>query len=257
MEPIVLKHFNAVYCYLPSFRGEDSDDRHLNQFYHCEAEIADTYLEVMKMVEKLIVQLIKHALTNISLYPDLVSPQKESLDHITKSKFPRILFSDAAKLLSQQKNKDELLETREYGRVITNKGESVIVKYFGNNVPVWITKYDRDTVPFYQKPDSKNQEVTLNADLIFPSINGGFEGEIVGSGQRQDSIKEMKESMKRQNIHHQSAYEWYLQLRNEENYRTTSGFGLGIERFIAWMCGSKSIAEASIYPVQKNIDVSY
>jgi asparaginyl-tRNA synthetase len=120
-----------------------------------------------------------------------------------------------------------------------------------------VTHYDRDTVPFYQKPDRESKNRVLNADLIFPSINGGFGGEIIGSGQRQDDVGEIKESMFRQKVHNVSHYDWYLNLRRDPSYKTTSGFGMGIERFVAWCLGLSSILDAAIYPVVKNEDLFF
>jgi asparaginyl-tRNA synthetase len=168
---------------------------------------------------------------NQTKYPFKKHNFKQIKSIITKS-FPVISFEKAVEILNQQTAKDEYLNVFNYGRVITSKGEAFICQHFGGDIPVWIKKYDRDTVPFYQKPDPTNPEKTLNADLIFPSINGGFGGEIVGSGQRQNSVTELKESLARQNIKNASVYDWYLNLRNDPSYQTTSGFGLGIERLI-------------------------
>ena len=121
------------------------------------------------------------------------------------------------------------------------------------NVPLWMYGFDRDTVAFYQKPDSKDPNKTINADLLFPPLTkNGFGGEIIGSSQRQDNAKEMLESLKRQGIS-AAPYHWYIDLRNQPGYRTTSGFGLGVERFIAWSLGYESIQDVALYPRLKNI----
>ena len=123
------------------------------------------------------------------------------------------------------------------------------------NLPFWITDFDRDRVPFYQKPDASGEKV-LCADLIFPPIiEGSFGGEIVGAGQRQDNVSEMEESILRQNIS-QEPYQWYIDLRNNNQYRETSGFGLGIERFIAWSLCFDNIRDAIIYPREINKDMN-
>jgi asparaginyl-tRNA synthetase len=120
-------------------------------------------------------------------------------------------------------------------------------------LPIWLTNFDRDRVPFYQKPDYKNPEKTISADLLFPPMTkGAFGGEIVGSGQRQDSAEEMYESLKRQNNISPISYEWYIDLRRQPNYKATSGFGLGIERFIAWSLGKDNIRDVILYPRIKN-----
>jgi asparaginyl-tRNA synthetase len=126
----------------------------------------------------------------------------------------------------------------------------------GSELPVWITGFDRDTVAFYQKPNPENLEKTVNADLIFPPLSlNGFGGEIVGCGQRQDTPEEMYESLKRQGISAEP-YEWYIDLRRQAGYGTSSGFGLGIERFIAWALAKENIRDVALYPRLKNI-ISY
>ena len=120
--------------------------------------------------------------------------------------------------------------------------------------PIWLTNFDRDRVPFYQKPDPKNPSKTINADLLFPPIlKNSFGGEVVGAGQRQNNPNEMYESLKRQNIP-SKPYKWYINLRKQKNYKTTSGFGLGIERFIAWILGKNNIRDVILYPRIKNIE---
>lgn len=156
---------------------------------------------------------------------------------IIQKEFPKIYFDEAAKLLSKQNN-DGLLNISKYGQNITAKGELELFKIFKKDIPIWLTEFDRDVVAFYQKP-TQNKEKTINADLIFPPIiKGSFGGEIIGSGQRQDNIKEMYESLRRQKIKCKN-YQWYIDIRRFNDYKITSGFGMGIERFIAWALAKK------------------
>lgn len=258
MEPLVQKHFEIVYCYLPSFRGEDSDDRHLSQFYHCEAELRGDYNYAMDMAEG----LVKHLLSEIK---EVVAQKNLSFDNnnidlidnmITK-KFPRIKFDEVYKIL-EENGFGNTIENRDYGRVITGEGELKAVELVAKNEsPIWITDYDRDVVPFYQKPDPNNLDKVFNADLILPSARGSFGGEVLGLGQRQDSKESLLESMKRQGVNSTDSYGWYLQLRQRSDYKITSGFGMGVERLLAWILGLKSISDAAIYPVLKNVEVKY
>ncbi|MEK7518159.1 MAG: amino acid--tRNA ligase-related protein [Patescibacteria group bacterium] len=258
MEPLVCGQFNMVYCYLPSFRGENSDHRHLNQFYHCEAELRGSYLKCMKTAENLVKHIISAVIDSYrSSKFDFDTHNFKEIQNIRSLKFPILTFDDAQILLKKHKL-SHLIELRPYGRVLTSKGEIRLAEIVGDNkVPIWVSKYDRDVVAFYQKPDPDDPEKVLNADLIFPSINGRFGGEIIGLGQRQDNRKEMLRSMKRQKIKSINSYKWYIDLRKNSKYRTTSGFGLGIERFIAWMLGLNSIIDASLYPVIKNRKLDY
>lgn len=253
MEPLVCTAFKMVYCYLPSFRGEGYDDRHLNQFYHCEGELRGTYTDVISLVNELVKHLVSEVIKGMenNVY-EFDTHNFESIKNIIVQEFPTVTFDEADKLLTDHKL-GHLIERTSYGRIISRDAELTVVKLISNNkLPIWITKYDIDVVPFYQKPDPENPAKVLNADLIFPSINGGFGGEMVGSGQRQDTAEELQAAFKRQGIKHVESYDWYVKLRKHPNYTTTSGFGLGIERFIAWMLGLPSIIDASIYPVLKN-----
>lgn len=246
MEPLVQKAFKMVYCYLPSFRGEDADDRHLNQFYHCEAELRGTIDDVINVVEGLITHIFKSIkdLNDLDIIKNIIKSSTK--------KFPRITFDEAAVLLQKLDSKRYIVN-KKYGRIINNEGEQKIAEIVGKNLtPIWITEYDRNVVPFYQKPSPTNSKKVINADLIFPVINGSFGGEVVGCGQRQDRIDELEESIKSQEIKNSSTYQWYINLRKSESYSITSGFGLGIERLLAWIMGEQSIIDVSLYPVIKN-----
>jgi aspartyl/asparaginyl-tRNA synthetase len=255
-EPLLLNGFEKVYCYLPSMRGEDPDKRHLNQFFHCEAEIVGDLEDLIPIIEDYIKTL---AFTMLSM-PEVTSKLSlnaekslASLDKITKvEKFQRITFDEAVLILTKNSFESLIVSTTS-GRDITAKGEVELMKILNTNLPIWITDYDRDRVPFYQKPNPKNTKSVINGDLIFPSlIKESFGGEIVGAGQRQDDVQEIYESLKRQNVSSES-YEWYINIRKLNNYKTTSGFGIGIERFITWALCRDDIKEAILYPRLKNV----
>ncbi|HBI17443.1 MAG: hypothetical protein UR60_C0002G0018 [Candidatus Moranbacteria bacterium GW2011_GWF2_34_56] len=256
-EPLLLNGIDKVYCYLPSIRGEDFDKRHLNQFFNCEAEIKGELDELCPFIEDFIKMLAEGFL----LMPDIL--EKISLDYkktdaclreITNlDKFPSITFDDAVEALINSGN-EKLVNFSECGRDITSIGEVKLPEILEFKLPFWVKYYDRDRVPFYQKPDPKNKDKALNADMIFPPlINNSFGGEIVGCGQRQDNYFEMLESLKRQNVD-PHPYEWYMKLRTLPNYKTSSGFGLGVERFITWILCRDDIKDVIMYPRLKNIE---
>lgn len=252
MEPIVQKKFRMVYCYLPSFRGEEPDERHLNQFYHCEAELRGGYSEAMSVAEELVKHIMHKTFEAYSSRSVHFSKHNfEDFPSIIRKKFPVLTFDEAASLLAK-KGFGSMIRKKKFGRVMTSAAEKKLTELLSNNrLPVWVTKYDRDTVPFYQAPDPVNPERVLNADLLFPSIHGGYGGEIVGSGQRQKKIRDIVTSMKRQKVVGTSGYKWYIDLRKRKDYQTTSGFGLGIERFLAWMLRQPAIADVCVYPIIK------
>lgn len=256
-EPLLLNNLEKAYCYLPSMRGENPDARHLNQFFHCELEIVGTLNKLIPIIEGYIkilcegVLLMKNIINKISNDPQKT---KDILKRTVKIKnFPKLTFNEAVKILVKN-GKGKYVNFTDHGRDITYKGEIELMKILNINTPIWLINFDRDRAPFYQKPIPQNPNKAINADLLFPPIlKDSFGGEIVGSGQRQDSIKEIYESLKRQNNISSKPYEWYINLRKQPNYKTTSGFGLGIERFIAWSLGKKNIRDVILYPRLKDV----
>ncbi len=256
-EPLIFQGIKKVYCYLPSMRGEDPDARHLNQFFHCEAEIVGTLDDLTPIMEGYIRALasILIALDPLIKIMSANYPMtKKALEKIVEAEsFKSISFDAGYDLLQQTKATKKYTKKGEFGREINSDGERFITQSIGSVLPIWMKGFDRDTVAFYQKPDPKNTSKVINADLLFPPLtDDGFSGEIIGSGQRQDNPQEMVESLRRQGIN-PAPYKWYIDLRRQPGYRTTSGFGLGIERFIAWSLGYKSIRDVILYPRLKNI----
>jgi len=256
-EPLILNRFDKVYCYLPSMRGEEPDARHLNQFFHCEMEMKGTLIDLVPVVEGYIKCLCATMLKMNAIIERLSDkPEKTRtvLERIIESDFfPSMEFDDGVRMLSGTNGKEFVNFTR-HGRDITNTGEAKLAQIAKFNLPFWLKNFDRDRVPFYQKPWPNNPEKTVNADLIFPAlIDGAFGGEVVGIGQRQDDPLEMYESLKRQGEISAKPYEWYINLRRLPNYATTSGFGLGIERFLAWALAKNCVKDVIIYPRLKNI----
>ena len=238
-------------------RGEDCDSRHLNQFFHCEMEIIGTLDQLIPFIEDYVrilsknILMMNNIIKKISENPKLT---KQYLDNIIKRKsFPKITFDEAINILIKNKKRNYINFTK-HGRDITSKGELELMKILKLKTPAWLMYFDRDRVAFYQKPCPTDKNRTINADLLFPPImEGSFGGEIIGSGQRQDNAKEMHESLRRQNNIDPTPYKWYINIREQPNYKTTSGFGLGIERFLTWALGKDNIRDVIIYPRLKNI----
>ncbi|GEC59276.1 asparaginyl-tRNA synthetase [Bradyrhizobium japonicum] len=255
-EPLLLNGMPMVYCYLPSMRGEDADSRHLNQFFHCEAEIRGSIGQLFPLIEGYIkalcraLSLMNNIVEKISTNP---KQTRNAINSITAAAaFPRVSFDQACELLREHGGKG-ITELATHRRTITAEGEMRLADLLKLDTPFWITNYDRDQVPFYLKPDRRHPEKAINADLIFPPLDGGcFGGEIVGCGERQDAADELIESLARQGICPRP-YEWYIELRRQPNYSTTSGFGLGIERFLAWALCRTNIRDVIAYPRLKNI----
>lgn len=255
-EPLLLNGIDEVYCYLPSMRGENPDSRHLNQFFHCEAEIQCDIEKLIPIIEEYIKAISETMLAMPQVFKKISVSHEKSTDMLNRVMqtrwFPRMTFDEAVDTLVENGHK-KLVKFTPQGRDITSKGEIVLTQLCGYQTPFWITHFDRDRVPFYQKPDPRDPGKVINADLVFPPIiDGGFGGEIVGCGQRQDNPKEMLESLRRQKIS-KNPYEWYINLRKQPSYQTSSGFGLGVERFIAWSLGRDDIKDVIPYPRLKNV----
>ncbi len=255
-EPILMNGVDKVYCYLPSMRGENPDKRHLNQFYHCEVEIRGTIEDLTPLIEGYI-RFIAQTFLSV---PNLCRALSESSDNtinalesiVSRKKFDRISFDSAVNILCENGFQDLILHNQ-YGRTIGSMGELALMQVLGNKCPVWLERFDRDTVAFYQKPDPSDYNKVINADLLFPPlVEDSFGGEIVGAGQRQDSSSEMIESIERQGLDIEP-YKWYASLRDEPGYQTTSGFGLGVERFLTWMLCKDDIKDVIFYPRLKDV----
>ena len=245
-EPILVGGISRAYCYLASMRGEDPDKRHLNQFYHCE------YEQYVKILIKL-VQLMPNTIDRMATLPEKTRQIIE--ESLSIKNFPVVTFDEAVKILKQN-NKAGLLRNTPHGDDITAAGEIELLKILKVKTPVWVKYYPRNRVPFYQKPIEGNKSRVLNADLLCPNLlESSFGGEILGMGQRQNLPEEIYESMRLQNIDLKN-YEWYIDLRRMPKYKITSGFGVGIERFISWILGLDDISKAIVYPRMKGIPLN-
>jgi len=255
-EPLLLNGIDLVYCYLPSMRGEDWDNRHLNQFFHCEAEMRAPLEKLFPIMEEYVRTLCYALLQSpnlinlISMRPEIT--RKALNKTLISTNFLRISFDEAVAILEKSGNSHYINFTK-WGRDINAQGEFELMRILGVKTPIWVTHYDRDRVPFYQKPDPDRPDKVINSDLLFPAlIETSFGGEVLGCGQRQDCPEEIFESLQRQHLLAEP-YEWYINLRRQPGYQTTSGFGLGIERFLAWALCRSSIRDVIIYPRLKNI----
>lgn len=255
-EPILMNGIDRAYCYLPSLRGEDPDKRHLNQFYHCEIELKGGIEVILRVAEEYVRYLCEGMLKSKELVQALSANARTSLkmaEHVGEMRtFRRVTFDDACAALISS-GYGQFVNTTDHGRDISSRGELQLFKIMDIHEPFWLTGFDRDRVPFYQKPNPNDTDEVLNADLLFPNlIEESFGGEILGAGQRQDIGGEMYQSLSRQGLSAEP-YEWYIDLRRNPAYVQTSGFGLGIERFLAWILCLDNIQDVILYPRLKNV----
>lgn len=231
---------NGVYYIMPTFRGENADERHLCQFYHSEAEIIGNLDDVMNLVD----DYIKHLSTKvIEYYGDELKSTIGDISHIEKivtfkGPFPRITFDEAEKQLKKMypSSIDKYISYGDGFRNITSQGEKELIHLY--NGIVWIKNYDELAVPFYQKLDKKYKGRAKNADLLM-----GI-GETVGCGERNKTHIELLEALEKHEVAPEK-YGWYIKMK--ENYpMNTSGFGMGIERYLMWVLKCNDIRNMQI-----------
>lgn len=231
---------NGVFYVMPSFRGEKADERHLCQFYHSEVEIPGDLNDIMNLGDEYIKYLSKYILKE---HGSELEKAIGDISHIKKiaqykGELPRITFNEAEKLLKNihPKDIDQYIEYNDGWRNITKLGEKEILKQY--NGVVWITNYDELAVPFYQKVDEKIKGTTRNADLML-----GI-GETIGCGERHYDYQELLNALRKHKVS-SSEYKWYIKMKKEFPMQT-SGFGMGIERYLMWVLKATDIRNMQI-----------
>lgn len=224
-----------VYSFGPTFRAEKSKTRrHLIEFWMIEPEMAFVdHEENLRVQEQFVSHIVQSVLKNCR--PELETLERDvtKLEQIT-GEFPRITYDDAIKYLQEQGFDIP------WGEDFGAPHETAIAERY--NKPVFITHWPTNIKAFYMKPDPSNPDVVLCADMIAPE---GY-GEIIGGSQRIDDPELMEQRFQEHNLTAE-AYQWYLDLRK---YGTVphSGFGLGLERTVAWICGIDHVRETIPFP---------
>lgn len=232
--------FNRVYSFGPTFRAEKSKTRrHLIEFWMIEPEMAFVdHEENLRVQEQLISYIAKWILVNCRQELNTLERDVSKLENI-QAPFPRITYDDAIQLLHK-----EGFEDFTWGDDFGAPHETKIAESFDK--PVFITHYPTKIKSFYMKPNPERPEVALCADLIAPE---GY-GEIIGGSQRIDDPQLLEERYNEHNLP-KEAYEWYLDLRKYGSV-PHSGFGLGLERMVAWICGLDHVRETIPFPRMLN-----
>ncbi|MDI9593953.1 MAG: asparagine--tRNA ligase [Atribacterota bacterium] len=229
--------FGKVYCLAPTFRAEKSKTRrHLTEFWMLEPEVAYyDWQDNMVLQEKLVSFIVNQALKKCQNELEILERDTTPLQKI-QPPFPRISYTEAIEVLKKKGS------PAQWGDDFGGDEETMISEDFDR--PVFIHHYPAHIKAFYMQPDPENPTMVLNDDLIAPE---GY-GEIIGGSER---IHDLALLEKRLEEHHlpREAFEWYLDLRR---YGTVphSGFGLGVERTVAWIAGVKHIREAIPFPRQ-------
>jgi asparaginyl-tRNA synthetase len=226
--------FNKVYCFGPTFRAEKSKTRrHLMEFWMVEPEIAFATLEdIIYLAQNMISYIVSKVLED-NLYELLILERDISKLENIRPPFYRITYKEAVELLNSKGINFE------FGQDFGAPEETVISESFDK--PVIITNYPKSIKPFYMKLDD-SKEFVLNMDILAPE---GY-GEIVGGSQREDDYETLLKRMQEENIPIKD-YQWYLDLRKYGTVKH-AGFGLGIERTVAWICKLDHVRQAIPFP---------
>ncbi len=231
--------FGKVYCFGPTFRAEKSKTRrHLMEFWMVEPEAAyfDFY-DNNKLQEELIIAIVHHVVKNCTAELEVLERDISALKKI-ESPFPYLSYDEAIKLVQQEGS------TTQWGEDLGGEDETIISKHYDK--PVFIHHFPTKCKAFYMKPDPERPETVLGADLIAPE---GF-GEIIGGGQRIDDYQLIKQRIRDYQLPEKD-YQWYIDLRKYGSV-PHSGFGLGIERTVAWIGNLPHIRETIPYPRMLN-----
>jgi asparaginyl-tRNA synthetase len=224
-----------VYCFGPTFRAEKSKTRrHLTEFWMVEPEIAFADLDdVMELAEGLVVSIVARVLEKRRHELSVLERDTTKLESV-QAPFPRISYDEAVKRLQAKGLPIE------WGGDFGGPDETAISQEFDR--PVMVHRYPTAIKAFYMKPDPERPDLALGVDVLAPE---GY-GEIIGGGERLADLALLLERIEEHKLP-QEAFEWYLDLRR---YGTVphGGFGMGIERVVAWICGLEHVRETIPYP---------
>jgi asparaginyl-tRNA synthetase len=227
--------FGKVYCFGPTFRAEKSKTRrHLTEFWMVEPEVAFLDFEgLQELAEEFIEYIVGRVLDRCMEQLKGLERDIAKLEHV-KRPFPRISYRDAIELLKSKGM------PANFGDDIGGDEETVIANSFDR--PVIITRYPVGIKAFYMKPDPNDPEVALAMDMIAPE---GY-GEIIGGSQRIDDHDLLLQRIREHKLP-EDAFQWYLDVRKYGSF-PHSGFGMGIERCVAWVTGVPHLRETIPYP---------
>jgi len=227
--------FGKVYTFGPTFRAEKSKTRrHLTEFWMVEPEMAFYNLDDdMDLAEEFLEYIVQSVLNDKKEELIVLERDLTKLECI-KRPFPRISYDEATQIL-----KDNGIDF-EWGNDLGANDETVISNKYDR--PVMVHRYPSEVKAFYMKRDPNNEKVALAVDVLAPE---GY-GEIIGGSQREDNLDLLLGRIKEHNLP-QSFFEWYLDLRRFGSV-PHSGFGLGLERTVTWICGLEHLRETIPFP---------
>ena len=227
--------FGKVYCFGPTFRAEKSKTRrHLMEFWMVEPEVAFAQLnDMMHLAEEFLIFIVERVLETRRHELSVLERNIAGLESI-KSPCPRLTYEDAIGRLQKRNNATQL------GDDFGGDEETIISQEFDR--PVIIHRYPSSLKAFYMQPDEKRPDLALCMDVLAPE---GY-GEIIGGGERIHDVELLRARLKEHHLP-EDAFRWYLDLRQFGSV-PHAGFGMGIERAVAWICGLEHVRETIPFP---------
>jgi asparaginyl-tRNA synthetase len=231
--------FGRIYCFGPTFRAEKSKTRrHLTEFWRCEPEVAfNDSDDNMRLQEEFVSYLVARCLEERR--PELTELERDlgRLETVVMP-FPRINYGDAVTTLQSKGS------AIQWGDDLGAEDETLLVE--GQDRPVFVYNYPKEAKAFYMKENPADPRTVLCNDCLAPE---GY-GEIIGGSQREDDYDKLVARIKEENLP-LDAYGWYIDLRKYGTF-VHAGFGLGLERTVAWICGIPHVREAIAFPRTMN-----
>ncbi|MDT5060130.1 MAG: asparaginyl-tRNA synthetase [Acidobacteriota bacterium] len=233
--------FGKVYCFGPTFRAEKSKTRrHLTEFWMVEPEMAYATLDdVLNLCERFLSYIAARVLEDRAEELKVLERDTSKLEAITPP-FPRLHYDEAVRMLHEGFDRGEIETRFEWGGDFGAPDETYISGKFDK--PVMVHHYPAAVKAFYMARDTERPELALGVDVLAPE---GY-GEVIGGGERATSLEFLREQIA---IHQlpEEAFDWYLDLRRYGSV-PHAGFGMGIERCTAWMCGIEHVRETIPFP---------
>jgi len=230
-----------VYCFGPTFRAEKSKTRrHLTEFWMVEPEVA--YMDLdgdMQLMEELVAYVVQAAISRHERELQTVLERDLTKLRNVKTPFPRITYTEAVEVIrAEQLRRGEAqpdLPVMKWGDDIGGDEETIVASAYDR--PVMVHRYPAELKAFYFKRDPGDPKVAMGCDVLAPE---GY-GEIIGGGQREDDLAVLEASIERHGLP-KDAFEWYLDVRRYGSV-PHAGFGMGVERCVAWLCGLHHVRE--------------
>jgi asparaginyl-tRNA synthetase len=231
----MISSVGKIFTVAPSFRAEKSRTRrHLTEYWHLEVE--EPWLDLdglMRLEEQLVAHICQQIREKMPEELKLLEREPEQLSTV-KPPFPRITYDEAVELIKKSR------PSFKWGTDLGYEEEKALTEHF--ELPFFVSHFPQGVKAFYHMPDPKDSRLTLSADLLAPE---GY-GEITGGGQRIHDLKQLLARIKEEGLKPED-YKWYVDLRR---YGTVphSGFGMGVERTLAWICKLEHIRDSIAFP---------